>query len=94
MARNAKYTLDIGSRWYKAPELLFGLRKYQKSIDVWSLACILAELIQASLFSTYREHSSAEKTGPLFQGISDIDQMVQISNFMGTPNLDNWKDIE
>ena len=51
MVSNARFTLDIGSRWYKAPELLFGLRQYQKSIDVWSLGCILAELIQASLFS-------------------------------------------
>ena len=51
MVSNARFTLDIGSRWYKAPELLFGLRKYQKSIDIWSLGCILAELIQASLFS-------------------------------------------
>jgi serine/threonine protein kinase len=45
MIQNLKYTLDIGSRWYKAPELLFGCRKYRKSIDIWSLGCILAELL-------------------------------------------------
>ena len=30
----------------------------------------------------------------MFQGISDIDQMAQIGNYLGTPNPTNWKDIE
>ena len=58
------------------------------------MACILGELIQASLFSLFRDLASPQLTGPLFQGISDIDQMVQISNFLGTPNSDNWREIE
>jgi len=40
-----KYTLDIGSRWYKAPEIIFGNREYDQGIDVWSIGCILAELL-------------------------------------------------
>ena len=42
-------SLEVGSRWYKAPELLFGARKYGKEIDLWSLGCILIELISACL---------------------------------------------
>lgn len=34
----------IGSRHYKAPELILGDRKYGPSVDVWSVACIVAEL--------------------------------------------------
>ena len=66
MIKNSKYTLDIGSRYYKAPELLFGSRNYQKSIDIWSLGCVLAELLL----------KTQGKTGAMFQGISDIDQMA------------------
>jgi len=47
-----KYTLDVGTRWYKAPELLMGLKAYSKKIDVWSLGCILAEITQLCLLST------------------------------------------
>lgn len=31
---------------------------------------------------------------PLFQGQSDIDQVIQISMVLGTPNTTNWEDIE
>ena len=31
--------------WYRAPELLLGLKKYTEAIDIWSAGCIFAELI-------------------------------------------------
>ena len=34
------------TRWYRAPELLLGLKNYDQSIDVWSIGCIFAELIK------------------------------------------------
>ena len=35
----------ICSRYYRAPELLFGAKDYTKSIDIWSVGCIIAELL-------------------------------------------------
>ena len=35
----------ICSRYYRAPELLFGYTKYTTSVDTWSLGCIFLELL-------------------------------------------------
>lgn len=35
----------IATRWYRAPEVLLSPFKYNKSIDMWSVGCIFAELI-------------------------------------------------
>jgi serine/threonine protein kinase len=35
----------ICSRYYRAPELIFGATEYTTSIDIWSSGCILAELL-------------------------------------------------
>ena len=35
----------ICSRYYRAPELIFGATEYSFSIDVWSVGCVIAELI-------------------------------------------------
>ena len=35
----------VATRWYRAPEILLGSKKYTKAIDIWSVGCILGELI-------------------------------------------------
>jgi glycogen synthase kinase 3 beta len=42
----------ICSRYYRAPELIFGATEYTTSIDIWSAGCVLAELLlgQVSFF--------------------------------------------
>ena len=35
----------VATRWYRAPEILLGSTKYTKSVDMWSVGCILGELI-------------------------------------------------
>lgn len=35
----------ICSRYYRAPELIFGNSDYQCVIDVWSVGCVIAELM-------------------------------------------------
>lgn len=40
----------ISTRWYRAPELLFGSEFYTASVDVWSIGCIFAELLTRSSF--------------------------------------------
>ena len=32
--------------WYRAPELLLGQRRYSTAVDVWSIGCIMAELLR------------------------------------------------
>jgi len=60
----------ICSRYYRAPELIFGSTKYTTSIDVWSLGCVLGELLVGQ---------------PLFPGETSVDQLVEIIRVLGTP---------
>jgi glycogen synthase kinase 3 beta len=60
----------ICSRYYRAPELIFGATNYSPSIDIWSTGCVLAELLLGH---------------PLFPGESGVDQLVEIIKILGTP---------
>ena len=60
----------ICSRCYRAPELIFGNSQYTTQIDMWSTGCVLAEMLI---------------THPLFQGESNIDQLVEIIKVLGCP---------
>lgn len=41
----------ICSRYYRAPELIFGATEYTTSIDIWSAGCVLAELLLGQVVS-------------------------------------------
>ena len=60
----------ICSRYYRAPELIFGAVNYSHSLDNWSMGCVLGELVLGT---------------PLFQGENGVDQLVQIVKMLGTP---------
>jgi mitogen-activated protein kinase 1/3 len=38
-------TCHVVSRWYRAPELILMQTKYDSSIEMWAVGCILGELI-------------------------------------------------
>lgn len=61
----------ICSRYYRAPELIFGARNYTTKIDIWSAGCVIAEMVLGQ---------------PLFPGKSGIDQLVEIIKLLGTPS--------
>ena len=63
----------ISSRYYRAPELIFGSTGYTSAIDVWSAGCVLAEMLLGQ---------------PLFPGGSGVDQLVEIIKVLGTPARD------
>ncbi|XP_065198208.1 glycogen synthase kinase-3 beta-like [Sycon ciliatum] len=63
----------ICSRYYRAPELIFGATNYTSDIDVWSAGCVLAELLLGQ---------------PIFPGSSGVDQLVEIIKVLGTPSRD------
>lgn len=62
------------SRFYRAPELLMGCSSYSIKIDVWSLGCILWELIVGR---------------PLFKGKDSNDQLHRIISVLGTPTKED-----
>ncbi|XP_035899198.1 glycogen synthase kinase-3 beta isoform X3 [Anopheles stephensi] len=82
---SAKQLLDgepnvsyICSRYYRAPELIFGAINYTTKIDVWSAGCVLAELLLGQ---------------PIFPGDSGVDQLVEIIKVLGTPTREQIKEM-
>lgn len=63
----------ICSRYYRAPELIFGASDYTVAIDVWSYGCVLAELLLGT---------------PIFPGPTAVDQLIEIVRVIGTPSKD------
>ena len=39
------YSHAVATRWYRAPELLYGAREYGPEVDIWAVGCIFAELL-------------------------------------------------
>jgi serine/threonine protein kinase len=35
----------VATRWYRAPEVILSRKRYTKAVDMWSVGCILAELL-------------------------------------------------
>jgi len=66
----------ICSRYYRAPELVFGSSNYTNSIDVWSAGCVIGELILKR---------------PVFPGDTGVDQIVEIMKILGTPSREQVK---
>ncbi|VDM41923.1 unnamed protein product [Toxocara canis] len=73
---NKTYEHQVASRWYRAPELLFGSTKYTPKVDMWSCGCILAELLNGT---------------PLFAGRNDLEQIALVMSVLGSPSEQNWK---
>ena len=43
-------TVEVITRWYRAPEILLGCNTYNASVDVWSVGCIVAEMANKRAF--------------------------------------------
>jgi len=68
----------VATRWYRAPEILLGSTSYTKGVDIWSVGCILAELLSG---------------GPLFPGSSTMNQLDRILQITGRPNEEDIEAI-
>ena len=64
------YTHEVITLWYRPPEILLGNDQYLPSIDIWSIGCIFAEIVNNSQ--------------PLFRGDSEICQLFYIFQVLGT----------
>ncbi|XP_046462786.1 cyclin-dependent kinase 11B-like [Daphnia pulex] len=69
------YTSIVVTLWYRAPELLLGVKEYSTPIDVWSVGCIFGELLTLDA---------------IFQGKFEADQINKIFKELGTPNDSIW----
>ena len=38
-------TTKVCTMWYRAPELLLGMKNYTTKIDIWSVGCIATEMV-------------------------------------------------
>ncbi len=65
---NGNLTPLVGTKWYKAPEIIFGNKLYDKSADIWSFGCLIAELFLLE---------------PLFPGATDFEMINLIFGFLG-----------
>ncbi|XP_024148256.1 mitogen-activated protein kinase 14A isoform X2 [Oryzias melastigma] len=60
----------VATRWYRAPEIMLNWMHYNMTVDIWSVGCIMAELLTGRT---------------LFPGTDHIDQLKLIMMLVGTP---------
>jgi len=60
----------VATRWYRAPEVMLNAKGYSQALDVWSVGCILGEMINNK---------------PMFPGKHYLDQISKIQEIIGTP---------
>ncbi|XP_077022706.1 mitogen-activated protein kinase 15 isoform X2 [Tamandua tetradactyla] len=61
----------VATRWYRAPEVLLSARRYSPGVDMWSLGCILGEMLRGT---------------PLFPGTSTLHQLELILETIPPPS--------
>jgi len=64
----------VATRWYRAPEILLGSPDYTKAVDVWSVGCILGEILIVE---------------PIFPGESTVNQLEKIIEVTGRPSAED-----
>ncbi|XP_010632567.1 mitogen-activated protein kinase 12 isoform X1 [Fukomys damarensis] len=72
LARQAdsEMTGYVVTRWYRAPEVILNWMRYTQTVDIWSVGCIMAEMITGKI---------------LFKGNDHLDQLKEIMKVTGTP---------
>ncbi|XP_069127174.1 extracellular signal-regulated kinase 2-like isoform X4 [Argopecten irradians] len=68
----------VATRWYRAPEILLASHRYTKGVDMWSLGCILGELLGGK---------------PLFPGSSTLNQIEKIMSGIPAPTREDIESI-
>uniref|UniRef100_A0A8C4SNL2 mitogen-activated protein kinase n=1 Tax=Erpetoichthys calabaricus TaxID=27687 RepID=A0A8C4SNL2_ERPCA len=63
----------VATRWYRAPEIMLNWMHYNMTVDIWSVGCIMAELLTGRT---------------LFPGTDHIDQLKLILMLVGNPDAE------
>jgi len=77
--QNPVLTDYVATRWYRAPEILLGSTSYTKGVDMWSVGCILGELLSGK---------------PIFPGTSTMNQLDRIMEVTGRPTQEDIESIK
>ncbi|XP_077049605.1 mitogen-activated protein kinase 12 [Siphateles boraxobius] len=67
---DSEMTGYVVTRWYRAPEVILSWMHYTQTVDIWSVGCIMAEMLLGK---------------PLFKGNDHLDQLMEIMKITGTP---------
>ena len=71
----ASMTKKVTTLWYRAPELLLATARYGTAVDMWSLGCIVVEILAGKV---------------AFPGTSEFDMLLRIFRVFGTPSNTLW----
>lgn len=69
----------VATRWYRAPEILLGSTRYTKAVDMWSVGCILGEMINGKA---------------IFPGTSTLNQIERIIDVIGRPSSQEISSVQ
>lgn len=72
-------TTYVATRWYRPPEILISNGSYTNAVDMWSVGCIISEIINK---------------GPLFPGTDSVQQMRLVTSIIGSPSQEDIEIIE
>uniref|UniRef100_A0A182FAK0 Cyclin-dependent kinase 20 n=1 Tax=Anopheles albimanus TaxID=7167 RepID=A0A182FAK0_ANOAL len=72
------YSPQVATRWYRAPEILWGSQQYGPPVDLWASGVVFAEMLRGL---------------PLFAGATDIEQLALVVRTLGTPNPKDWPEV-
>ena len=76
---NTMVTEYVATRWYRAPEMILAAQNYGKPIDMWSVGCILYELLVGT---------------PLLPGKSTKDMMKMMFSVTGFPDRKEYNEVK
>ncbi len=76
---NPALTEYVATRWYRAPEILLASPKYTKGVDMWSIGCILGEMLLGT---------------PIFPGTSTFNQLERILKYIPQPTKSDIDSIQ
>lgn len=72
---DAPLTQLVVTLWYRAPELLLGTPRYGAEVDMWSVGCVMGELLLKA---------------PILPGTNEVDQLSRIFSLCGLPEEKTW----
>jgi cyclin-dependent kinase 2 len=78
LLQHQAYTGKVVTLYYRAPELLLGINSYSTAVDMWSVGCILAELLNLEF---------------LFKADDELGLLREIFKKLGSPTTEEWPDF-
>ena len=86
----------VATRWYRAPEIMLTFKEYTKAIDVWSVGCILAEMLSGKPLFPGKDCKLplVPPLGYLANQEADHHQLTLILDVLGTPTMEDYYGIK